>query len=48
MHSVVNPESQLTSAQIDQIEKEVGRKLKKERNFDGGVKQIREKTPFHL
>jgi hypothetical protein len=43
-----NPEVTLNNAQIDLIEKEVNRKLKKERTFEGGMKQVREKAPFHL
>ena len=41
-------ETTLTQAQLDQIEKEVARKLKKDRTFEGGMKQVREKAPFHL
>ncbi len=43
-----NPEVTLNNAQIDLIEKEVNRKLKKERTFEAGMKQVREKAPFHL
>jgi hypothetical protein len=42
-HSIIggdrnNPEIQLNPGQIDQIEKEVSRKLKKERIFEAGMK----------
>ncbi len=42
-----NPE-ELTAAQIENIEKEVTKKLKKERNLESGVKYIREKAAFHF
>jgi hypothetical protein len=43
-----NPEIVLNQGQIEQIEKEVTRKLKKERTFEAGMKQVRERAPFHL
>ncbi len=48
MKDVNNPEVTLNSLQIEQIEKEVTRKLKKERTFEAGMKQVRERAPFHL
>lgn len=44
----VNPEEQLSAAQIDQIEKDISRRLKKERTLEAGMKQVRERAPFHL
>jgi hypothetical protein len=43
-----NPEIVLNATQIDAIEKEVTKRLKKERVFEAGMKQVREKAPFHL
>jgi hypothetical protein len=43
-----NPEITLTSAQVENIEKEVTKRLKKERIIEVGMKQVREKAPFHL
>jgi hypothetical protein len=43
-----NPEIVLNAAQIENIEKEVSKRLKKERVFEAGMKQVREKAPFHL
>jgi hypothetical protein len=43
-----NPEIVLSAAQIDNIEKELAKRLKKERIFEAGMKQVREKAPFHL
>lgn len=48
MKEVNNPEMTLNTLQIEQIEKEVTRKLKKERTFEAGMKQVRERAPFHL
>ena len=38
MKDVSNPEVTLNNAQIEQIEKEISRKLKKERTFEAGMK----------
>ena len=45
---LVKSQITLSVAQTEQIEKDIAKKLKKERTFEGGVKQIREKTPFHF
>ena len=42
----MNPEDGLNQAQLDQIEKEVIKKLKKDRTLDGGVRHIKEKAAF--
>lgn len=50
-NSKINPEeplNDLTPQQLEQIEKEVNKKLKKERTLEAGIKHIREKVPFHF
>jgi hypothetical protein len=44
----MNPEDGLSAAQLDLIEKEVIKKLKKERTLDSGVRNIKEKAPFNF
>ena len=41
-------ENQLTPQQMEVIEKEVQKRIKKERTLDGGVKNLKEKAPFHF
>ena len=38
---------ELTFAQEEGIKKEVLKRLKKERNLEGGIRLIREKSAFH-
>ena len=40
------PEDELTRDQEAMIEKDVNRKLRREKGLDGGIKVVREKVPF--
>lgn len=40
------PEDELSRDQEAMIEKDVNRKLRRERGLDGGIKVVREKVPF--